>query len=44
MIAKLVEDIKKSSSKWVKTKGTNYNNFYWQDGYSVFSVKPNQIN
>jgi len=34
----LVEEIKKSSSKWIKTKGPQYQNFYWQDGYAGFSV------
>lgn len=37
-IAELSEEIKKSSSKWIKTKGSWYNNFYWQDGYSGFSI------
>jgi putative transposase len=37
-LADLVEEIKKSSSKWIKTKGAHYNNFYWQDGYGGFSV------
>jgi putative transposase len=36
--ADLVEEIKKSSSKWIKTKGAHYYNFYWQDGYGGFSV------
>lgn len=36
--ADLVEEIKKSSSKWIKTKGVQYHNFYWQDGYGGFSV------
>ena len=36
--ADLVEEIKKSSSKWIKTKGSKYSNFYWQDGYGGFSV------
>ena len=36
--ADLVEEIKKSSSKWIKTKGVHYQNFYWQDGYGGFSV------
>jgi putative transposase len=36
--ADLVEEIKKSSSKWIKTKGGLYKNFYWQDGYGGFSV------
>jgi putative transposase len=34
----LMEEVKKSSSKWIKTKGAHYNNFYWQDGYGGFSV------
>ena len=36
--ADLVEEIKKSSSRWIKTKGVHYRNFYWQDGYGGFSV------
>jgi putative transposase len=36
--ADLLEEIKKSSSKWMKTKGQEYKNFYWQDGYGGFSV------
>ena len=35
---KLLEEIKKQSSKWIKTKGFSYANFYWQDGYGIFSV------
>jgi REP element-mobilizing transposase RayT len=42
--ADLVEEIKKSSSKWIKTKGANYINFYWQDGYGGFSVSNSGIN
>jgi putative transposase len=36
--ADLVEEIKKSSSKLIKTKGAHYRNFYWQDGYGGFPV------
>ncbi|WP_333483057.1 transposase [Spirosoma telluris] len=35
---KLLEEVKKNSSKWMKTKGYKYQNFYWQDGYAAFSV------
>ena len=41
--AKLVEEIKKSSSRWIKTIGSKYANFYWQDGYGLFSVNPSEI-
>ncbi len=40
---KLLEELKKQSSKWIKTKGEKYSNFYWQDGYGIFSVNPTQI-
>ena len=40
---KLLEEIKKESSKWIKTKGKQYSKFYWQDGYGIFSVNPSEI-
>jgi putative transposase len=40
---KLMEEIKKSSSKWIKLKGDKFSNFYWQDGYGIFSVNPSEI-
>ena len=41
---KLMEELKKRSSKWIKTKGKKYFNFYWQDGYGIFSINPAEIN
>jgi len=40
---KLLEEIKKQSSKWIKTKSPLYSGFYWQDGYGIFSVNPMEI-
>ena len=40
---KLLEEIKKESSKWIKTKGERYKKFYWQSGYGIFSVNPSEI-
>jgi putative transposase len=37
-IMKLDEEVKRSSSKWMKEKGEQYKNFYWQLGYGAFSV------
>ena len=37
---KLVEEVKKESSKWIKTVGPDFSDFYWQDGYGIFSVNP----
>ena len=37
-VAELIEEVKKSSSKWMKSKGIWYRNFYWQKGYAAFGV------
>ena len=42
-IAKILEEIKKSSSKWIKTKGIQYSKFSWQGGYGVFSVSQSGV-
>lgn len=39
-LAKLVEGIKKHSSRWIKTQDDFFQNFAWQGGYSGFSVSP----
>ena len=41
---KLLEEVKKQSSKWIKKQDTKYSDFYWQDGYGIFSVNPTEIN
>ncbi|MCL1887974.1 MAG: transposase [Kiritimatiellaeota bacterium] len=40
---KLLEEVKRESSKWMKKKGPQYNQFYWQDGYGEFSVNPSEL-
>ena len=35
-----VERVKRESSKFVKTLGASYEQFYWQRGYGMFSVSP----
>jgi putative transposase len=42
-LSELVGDIKRDSSKWIKTKGAAYRRFRWQDGYGAFSVGYTQI-
>ena len=37
-LAQVVEDVKKSSSKWIKTQGASFSQFAWQAGYGGFSV------
>ena len=42
-LADLMEDIKRNSSRWIKTKGIYYQNFAWQGGYAGFSVSPSIV-
>jgi REP element-mobilizing transposase RayT len=42
-LMKLIEEVKSHSSKWIKSKGTRYRRFYWQNGYAGFSVRPTQV-
>lgn len=42
-LAKLVELLKRSSSKWLKTKNEALKSFAWQGGYGAFSVSPSKI-
>jgi REP element-mobilizing transposase RayT len=37
-LAKLIEEIKRHSSRWIKTRGTHHRQFAWQGGYAGFSV------
>ena len=37
-ISQIVENVKTSSSKWLKTKHAALANFHWQNGYGIFSV------
>jgi putative transposase len=42
-ISKLLETLKSSSSKWIKSQDSIFGNFYWQNGYGAFSVNPKEI-
>jgi REP element-mobilizing transposase RayT len=37
-VVSLMETVKKESSKWVKTQGPGFGDFYWQQGYGAFSI------
>ena len=41
-LADVVEEVKTSSSKWIKTKGQEFNQFHWQAGYGAFSIGQSQ--
>jgi putative transposase len=40
-LSKVVEEVKKGSSKWLKTQGLPA--FAWQAGYAAFSVSASQV-
>jgi putative transposase len=42
-LSKIVEELKSSSSKWLKTKDDSLKFFSWQDGYGAFSIDSNQL-
>ncbi len=37
-LSKAIQEIKRSSSRWLKLLNNNYRNFEWQAGYGAFSV------
>lgn len=39
----LVGDIKRNSSRWIKTKSLEFAAFAWQDGFAAFSVGQTQV-
>lgn len=42
-LTKLMEEVKSHSSKWIKTRGAEFESFYWQNGYGAFSVNPTEL-
>jgi REP-associated tyrosine transposase len=42
-VAEVVEELKISTSKWIKTKGPNFQGFHWQSGYGAFSVSQSNV-
>lgn len=42
-VAELLQNLKKDSSKWIKTKGPELAAFAWQEGYGAFSIGESQV-
>jgi REP element-mobilizing transposase RayT len=42
-LSKIVEEVKKGSSKWMKIEGPKNPDFYWQSGYGGFSVSQSNV-
>jgi putative transposase len=43
-VSKVIGELKRVSSIWIKTKGGIFNKFHWQNGYGVFSIGRSEIN
>jgi len=41
--AHLLEEIKRNSSRWIKSVSSHYRDFAWQNGYAVFSVSQSVV-
>lgn len=37
-VSDVVEEVKTSSSRWIKTKASDLHDFHWQAGYGAFSI------
>lgn len=42
-LAKFVEELKRNSSRWIKTKDEKFQQFAWQGGYGAFSVSQSVV-
>ena len=42
-LCKVVEAVKKSSSKWIKTQHVALSRFSWQAGYGAFSISQSKL-
>ena len=42
-VSHLIEEIKRNSSRWIKTVSPKYEHFAWQSGYAAFSISQSQI-
>ena len=43
LLCRVVEEVKKGSSKWIKLQGDAFSGFYWQSGYGAFSVSQSHV-
>jgi REP-associated tyrosine transposase len=42
-VSAAVEEVKKASSKWIKTQGAEFAAFAWQAGYGAFAVSESNV-
>jgi len=42
-LIKIIEEVKRASSKWIKTEDASLASFHWQNGYGAFSVSQSHV-
>src|SRR5438105_4132216 len=42
-LSNVVGQVKKSSNDWLRSRGKDFANFYWQGGYGAFSVSQSAV-
>ena len=42
-VSVMIRELKRESSKWIKTQAPALSSFHWQNGYGAFSVSPSHI-
>lgn len=42
-MADFIGELKRESSKWIKTKARSLSDFHWQSGYGIFSIGPSHV-
>ena len=42
-VSDLIKELKRVSSKWIKSEDPSLPDFYWQQGYGAFSISPQHV-
>lgn len=42
-VSVMIRELKRESSKWIKTQSPVLSSFHWQNGYGAFSVSPSHV-
>jgi REP element-mobilizing transposase RayT len=42
-VAQFIRELKRESSKWIKSESAEMGEFYWQAGYGAFSISPSHV-
>jgi REP element-mobilizing transposase RayT len=42
-VAEFIRELKRESSKWIKSESAEVGAFYWQAGYGAFSISPSHV-